>query len=150
MKDVITQRELRLLLTVDDAQYELALNLQRRARAGATVEDGPLGLAVEPGEPQPYKPTSGISIMGISIGPAEDLPHTLMDAAPPAPSAPAAKPAAKIPDWVTYEPQSEYSLLVMDDLGGTERDISLNRDEYFELKDHLAELRGYREAAVKG
>ncbi len=52
----------------------------------------------------------------------------------------------EVPDWVTQTHEianwSGYFLHVLDD-NTFEEDIELTRDEYIELKAHLAKMRGY-------
>ncbi len=64
--------------------------------------------------------------------------------------APEAVPAPNsIPDWVEETPaETEYTLCVFDGDGGCSQEITVTRDEYLQLKQHLAEMRGHVEASV--
>jgi hypothetical protein len=53
-------------------------------------------------------------------------------------------PPAMVPEWVTDTPEDiYYDLTMIEVYGGADQQISLTRDEFIALKDHLAKMRGY-------
>jgi hypothetical protein len=56
------------------------------------------------------------------------------------------KPKPELPEWLEFQPLADYRLIAWDsDENSVE--VLLTSDEYIDLRNHLAELRGYRAPA---
>jgi hypothetical protein len=52
------------------------------------------------------------------------------------------KEKVKLPEWMPTPRESSYDLTMFSDDGAGIQEISLTREEFLELKCHLAEIRG--------
>ena len=64
-------------------------------------------------------------------------------------AAPQPKPEpAELPQWMDKTPEVSYSLTMFGPDDDGIQNIELNRDEFIELKRHLAVMRGYAQKAA--
>ena len=59
-------------------------------------------------------------------------------------------PNNETPEWVAETPEISYNLVMLATHDGAAQEILLTRDEFIELKRHLAKVRGYVVAESNG